>query len=1076
MTARSTPYQFKQIEDDKTLTITGTGTVTIYTQFVFRPALITLAAGSELIVHAGQALQLQLPAAPGDPGAFITPHQLHFVIDTTNAPAGEPAATIDFKTIQRGDIAAQSPDGLKILDASGSKGKSKGGMGGDVIVMANGAGISGTIHALGGDAVGYSSNSGGDGGNGGTIAVAVTTITNTLHLDTSGGKGSYGMGMYSVTTPGGTGGNGGAISMEIVNSVNSSLINAKADGGWGGVGGCGTFGTDIQGLYWPDENHDPDDSLVPHAGDGGNGGKGGRGGGIGRIDIKADGKSISFPTKPGNGGSGGRGGFGGRVLPPDNNYVGYPGNGGQGGMGGDAGGPGALPGFGGLGGDAGALWWDNVPWIVGLEGSDGLPGTYPANPLPPPHYVSPPVMPEQDDWTIMVYVAGDSQRNCQPDIQQALAIALDRLEDVDLGNVPINVVMQMDRYDASLPGDFTWPTPFCNPESRRGWITYDGVKDSIRSVFLPVTIGNNPNSSADRNNSSASYTLQNFIQWAVGEAPAEHYALILQGHGAGIVGLLEDNTSNDIMGLRRVGAAIEGAGLSRPIDVVAVQCCNEQIVELATELRGKALYVVGSQWPLDYCEIDGNFTSGNRWLGWLRNHPHASASDLTGKMVSVYGTLWNMITFLWELKAQTYSTLDMTKMPMLISAVKAFVDTADTCIGKDSSIISDLERIRNITREDNPQQQVDLGVFMYKVATDPILKAKQPIDQPGSLCYSAWATYNQAKKLVIQRGGWLTWSHTGISVFFPKKNHDQARILYPPFDGAGGYNATNFQFVAETRWDDFLRHLIPSPPPPSASSTPTVCSKATANPFPDLEGTVVDPTATVQVTVAGHTYDAINKDDGTWALPGTALVAPLAEGTYEVVAIAYDINGNMVGEPGKGELIIDFHQPASDMYPLPDISPTKDFVLSWSGADNENGSGIAHLEIYVSDNNGPLSLWLINAAETPVVFYGQSGHHYAFYSVAVDLAGNAETLPAVPDAVTTVEIGSTAIWSGIGADDHWTTAANWIGDIAPSPGDVLLFSANSAQLKSVNNYPAGTVFGEIIVCGSGYQIEGEVAS
>jgi hypothetical protein len=32
-----------------------------------------------------------------------------------------------------------------------------------------------------------------------------------------------------------------------------------------------------------------------------------------------------------------------------------------------------------------------------------------------------------------------------------------------------------------------------------------------------------------------------------------------------------------------------------------------------------------------------------------------------------------------------------------------------------------------------------------------------------------------------------------------------------------------------------------------------------------------------------------------------------------------------------------------------------------------------------------------------------------------------------------------ATWDGVGANNHWTTAANWVGDVAPNPGYDLLF-------------------------------------
>jgi hypothetical protein len=59
-------------------------------------------------------------------------------------------------------------------------------------------------------------------------------------------------------------------------------------------------------------------------------------------------------------------------------------------------------------------------------------------------------------------------------------------------------------------------------------------------------------------------------------------------------------------------------------------------------------------------------------------------------------------------------------------------------------------------------------------------------------------------------------------------------------------------------------------------------------------------------------------------------------------------------------------------------------------------------------------------------------------------------------------------WDGGGANNLWTTKENWVYDVAPQPGDNLIFPSGAAQLESVNDYPTATVFGSITVSGSGY--------
>ena len=63
-------------------------------------------------------------------------------------------------------------------------------------------------------------------------------------------------------------------------------------------------------------------------------------------------------------------------------------------------------------------------------------------------------------------------------------------------------------------------------------------------------------------------------------------------------------------------------------------------------------------------------------------------------------------------------------------------------------------------------------------------------------------------------------------------------------------------------------------------------------------------------------------------------------------------------------------------------------------------------------------------------------------------------------------------WSGAGADNLWSTPANWSGGVAPVDGDGLTFPDGAANLTNVNNLPALTQFTSIAIPGSGYTISG----
>ena len=74
--------------------------------------------------------------------------------------------------------------------------------------------------------------------------------------------------------------------------------------------------------------------------------------------------------------------------------------------------------------------------------------------------------------------------------------------------------------------------------------------------------------------------------------------------------------------------------------------------------------------------------------------------------------------------------------------------------------------------------------------------------------------------------------------------------------------------------------------------------------------------------------------------------------------------------------------------------------MRWSGQDDL--SGIASFDIYTSVNGGAFQPWLTGVTGSSAIYQGVLSNTYAFYSLAVDHAGNRQAPPSTPDAVTTV--------------------------------------------------------------------------
>lgn len=96
---------------------------------------------------------------------------------------------------------------------------------------------------------------------------------------------------------------------------------------------------------------------------------------------------------------------------------------------------------------------------------------------------------------------------------------------------------------------------------------------------------------------------------------------------------------------------------------------------------------------------------------------------------------------------------------------------------------------------------------------------------------------------------------------------------------------------------------------------------------------------------------------------------------------------------------IDAGTPSSNIIELPSQSK-EHFEVAWQGQDDQDGSGIASYDIYISENNGPYELWLKNTSASSAIFQGTGENTYAFYSIAKDNVGNQELAPLDPDTFT----------------------------------------------------------------------------
>ncbi|HOX57254.1 MAG TPA: hypothetical protein P5205_11465 [Candidatus Paceibacterota bacterium] len=80
--------------------------------------------------------------------------------------------------------------------------------------------------------------------------------------------------------------------------------------------------------------------------------------------------------------------------------------------------------------------------------------------------------------------------------------------------------------------------------------------------------------------------------------------------------------------------------------------------------------------------------------------------------------------------------------------------------------------------------------------------------------------------------------------------------------------------------------------------------------------------------------------------------------------------------------------------------------------------------------------------------------------------------PIVGFLILAAERAVAGTWDGGGTNNNWTTATNWVGDVAPAPGDDLVFAPGAARLSPYNSSPAGTTFNAIISSDGAYMLDG----
>ena len=332
------------------------------------------------------------------------------------------------------------------------------------------------------------------------------------------------------------------------------------------------------------------------------------------------------------------------------------------------------------------------------------------------------------DWTFMVYMAADN------DLEPAGITDFLEMSSAGSDN-DVKIITLFDRHNGHSTSYDDWT------DARRGIINAGDVPDTLWGESIGEVNMGDPN------------TLITFVQWGMGNYPADKYALILWDHGSGwhkitredsliFKAVCGDDTGDYLMmaELRNALNTIE-TNLQEP-DLVGFDACLMGMIEVAYEIRQHSSVMVGSEksepnngWPYDTILPD------------LKADSDMSARSLGSTIVTRYYQSFG--------NSQILSAINLNSVASLVEKTNSFVQT-----------------LRN-------DWNSDMGICVAQA-------------------YSVMRAVETAVTAEKHGGAWPG-SH-GLAIYFPEASAN--------FNA--NYNGGTIQFPNDTEWEEFLQDFYDS--------------------------------------------------------------------------------------------------------------------------------------------------------------------------------------------------------------------------------------------------------------------------
>lgn len=247
-------------------------------------------------------------------------------------------------------------------------------------------------------------------------------------------------------------------------------------------------------------------------------------------------------------------------------------------------------------------------------------------------------------------------------------------------------------------------------------------------------------------------TLSDFLRFGIEAAPAKRYVLVLWDHGGGpVFGLCNDeNFGNDSLSLSELRSGLQQGLNGRKLDVIALDCCLMNCLDLCADLVGLADYAVVSQEL-----VSGTGFDYDAWLKPVLSEPAMASARIADAMAETYVAENSKGRYAGT---ATMSVISMAAMPEVTQAADAF---SAALTGLMQTNLSGVIRLRN--------QLTSFGEFMDEDASD-LVDVEDMCDAFSALLPAECATLKDAarKAVVANHTTRDIASHAhGLSFFMP---------------------------------------------------------------------------------------------------------------------------------------------------------------------------------------------------------------------------------------------------------------------------------------------------------------------